>query len=664
MQLLDNLNSSQKEAVQSTEGPLMVLAGAGSGKTRVITQRIAYILKKLQVPASKILALTFTNKAANEMKERVLKIIGRTQGLSVSTFHSFGVRFLKEEKKLLGYDQFSIFSQSDCQALIKNLILELNLDETKYPPKLLSFLISQAKNNLQYPDEVLDLTDAVFRQIYTLYQERLKSLNAFDFDDLIFLPVKLMQKNPDILKKWSQKFHYIMVDEYQDTNHTQYLLMKQLSSFHQNICVVGDDDQSIYAFRGAKVENILNFEKDFRDTKVITLNKNYRSTPQILECAYALIDHNKNRHPKKVSSHLDEGDNIVFFHALDPEDEASWIAEQIFSLRDSKKFQYHNQAVLCRTNTQMRVFEKTFREKNIPYRLIGGYSFFDRAIVKNILAYLKVFNNQKDSPSLLRTLEFPRKGIGVKSIETVKEYASLKKFSLYDSFLRCFEVAELNKKTIHKIQEFMEKMQHYCKLLEDKFSAQTIHSFIKDFGFVEEIKRTNKDEKELEWKIELVAELLDIAENYEKKSKNFGEIPTLDGFITALSLNNKDDDKDDEELSNKVPVMTIHASKGLEFSAVFIPGFEDEILPHKNSLAEKKLSAIEEERRLAYVAITRAKLRLFISACQRRRVFNEGEKEKEISMFFDELPNHLVGEEEFDDNLALQRLKALKASFS
>ena len=665
--ILSGLNSFQQEAVLANAGPVLILAGAGSGKTKVITHKIAYLVKREGISPEAILAVTFTNKAASELKERVEKFLGKTKGLSASTFHAFGVRFLKEEISRLGYlPKFSIYSSSDTESLLKNIILDLKLDEEKYSVKILSYLISKAKNNLQSPEKMTGLMDAVPREAYQHYQERLKGLNAVDFDDLIYLTVKLLTEHQDILDKWSKRFAYIMVDEYQDTNHSQYLLMKLLSSHHGNICVVGDDDQSIYAFRGANVENILRFERDFPSARMIVLGINYRSTPAIIEAAYHLIGHNKERHTKDVKAHNPEGELITYFDSLDAREEAELIAAEIFENRISRQVPYHDQAVLCRTNTQMRTFEEVFREKSIPYKLIGGYSFFDRKEIKDVLSYLKLIHNPSDNLSFLRTINFPKRGIGPKTMEDVMKAAVAHNLSFFDAVPSLSRISDIGKPLVHKLELFHELITRYQERFSKEPLGGVFKDFLKDLEIFEEYERVYKEEAP--YRVRSLESLIEMAGRYEKKRKQSGEFPDLEHFLADLSLFNKEDEEEENE-ENKVLVMTIHASKGLEFEVVFIAGMEEGFLPHERSIDEGA-KAIEEERRLTYVAMTRAKKKLFLSSASTRKVFGH-EVEREPSRFLKELPAHLVsdsfyaadtpgGAPKSDEEIAEDYLKKLK----
>lgn len=670
--ILYGLNSYQQEAVSYCEGPLLVLAGAGSGKTKVITHKIAYLTQVKQISPKNILAITFTNKAAKEMKERVQSFLGKKsiKGLTLSTFHAFGVQFLKKEIAHWGYSsQFSIYSASDTEGLIKSILLDLGLDEKQYPPKLLSFLISKAKNALKSPKQVSQLEDTVFRQVYEVYQERLKILNAVDFDDLIYMPVKILQHSKETQEKWSLKYQYILVDEYQDTNHSQYTLMKLLASFHQSICVVGDDDQSIYAFRGANVDNILRFEKDFNHAKTITLGINYRSTQTIIEAAYALINNNASRHKKSVKGERGQGKRIQVFEAMDAEEEADRIADEIFDNRISNKIPYHEQAVLCRTNTAMRVFEESFRKKNIPYRLVGGFSFFERKEVKDVVAYLQLFVNPYDNLALLRIINFPKRGIGDKAIQHLKNFAKEKEISLFEALSQVEQIVGISKPVAHKMQLFQDFIINFQK----RFNQQRLFSVLQDFYKESEILLEYDriyDSKELDFRLASLESLKGMAKKFEEKNKQEENFSSLEEFLKDLSLFNQDDTEEANN-ENKTHIMTIHSAKGLEFQAVFLPGFEEKTIPHDRSL-EEGAKGIEEERRLAYVAITRAKSNLFISHCLQRRIFGK-EEERVPSRFLKEIPLSLLDnkgdcfdpdsnkseEEEIDD--FFKRLKARNA---
>lgn len=640
--ILSGLNEFQREAVEAHTGPLLVLAGAGSGKTKVITHKIAYLLEVMGVSPKNILAVTFTNKAAREMKERVQGFLGknRAKGLTLSTFHSLGVMFLKQEIEKLGYlPQFSIYSDSDTEGVIKGILMDLGLDDKQYPPKMLASLIGRAKNELKSPAQVSKLEDTAFRQVYEIYQERLKTLNAVDFDDLIYLPVKMLQAMPEVREKWAGRFHYLLVDEYQDTNHSQYTLMKLISSVHGNICVVGDDDQSIYAFRGADVDNILRFEKEFPGARVITLGINYRSTQTIIEAAYALIGHNARRHSKEVRGEKRGGKKIQVFEALDAEEEADRIADEIFENRLTYQIPYHEQAVLCRTNTQMKAFEESFRRKNIPYRLIGGFSFFDRKEVKDVVSYLKLFVNPYDNLALLRVINFPRRGIGDKAVEVLTAFAQAQSFSLFEALARVDHIPELSKPAAHKMGLFKELIDQFKTRFEKPGMARTLDEFFQESGLIQEYERLY-DNKESAFRLSSLESLKAMAQKFEQKNRQEGDYSSLEDFLKDLSLFNQDDGEDEKDIQNKAVIMTIHSAKGLEFQSVFLPGFEEKTLPHDRSIEEGP-KAIEEERRLAYVAITRAKSKLFISYCSQRKTYGR-EEERDPSRFLKEIPPRLL----------------------
>jgi DNA helicase-2/ATP-dependent DNA helicase PcrA len=663
---MDGLNESQVKAVSLNEGPVLVLAGAGSGKTRVITHKIAYLLSQ-GVKPQEILALTFTNKAAREMKERVKALVDTSfKDLLITTFHSFGLNILRKEYFSLGYlKDFSIFDKSDNEMVIKEILEDLKLSQDDYPVGLMLYLISKAKDELKSPS---DIAEQPLREVFGLYEERLKLNNAFDLDDLIYKPVQLFMENTELSKEWASRCRYILVDEYQDSNYSQSYFLKQLSSVHHNICVVGDDDQSIYGFRGADIGNILRFGKDFKGAQTVVLNMNYRNSLRILESAYEVIGNNLKRHAKKVESfHKDPAcDKIIVYEALDPQEEAQWIATQIFSHRIEKKMAYQSQAILCRTNGQIRVLEKALRYQNIPYIVVGGYSFYERAEIKMLLAYLRLLYNENDNQAFFRVAQFPKRGIGQKLLEKLSNCSVQYKTSIFALAFSIEEFKEFSNKEKEKVGELALQLKQFKEENNSVLLSELIENLYSSFNFRETLTKIYKEESEN--RIKALNELYFIVKDSENRRKLKGEEPyELKDFLQEVLLTTiKEEDKKDGEEKDATFIITIHSAKGLEYEAVFIPGFEEEIFPHKRSLNTTE-SAIEEERRLCYVAFTRAKRNLYLSYCNTRTFYKE-EKSPNPSRFLSEIPqahlefwNNEKKEKEFEESggglLYLEKIK-------
>ena len=620
---LSKLNNEQKEAVTFLNGPLLVLAGAGSGKTRVLTHRIAYLIEK-GISPYRILAITFTNKAASEMKERVIKLIGsEASHMQISTFHSFGLRLIRENAKILNLgNNFAIYDTDDSLTLVKQILKTLNIDTNKFTPKSFRNKISSLKNDLinyeEYKQYAKTDFDEMVIKVYKKYEEELRSNNAVDFDDLLILPIKLFRENEDILVKYQERFKYILIDEYQDTNEAQYVLTRLLASRYQNICVVGDSDQAIYGFRGANFKNILNFEKDYKLCKTIILNKNYRSTKNILDAANSVIQNNQERHPKDLVSVKDNGEKITYYRAHNGLDEVSFVANKINELKD-KNISLDEIVVLYRTNAQSRSFEDEFLKKNIPYRLIGSINFYQRKEIKDLMAYLKVVNNPRDTISLLRSINTPRRGIGSKTIEDLVEKSTENNISLLDAI-------ESGKALVYKnlIKEIQEE--------SDKLSLTELVDLVLDkSGLKEEL--INEHSKEADERLENLEEFKSITKAFEDK---YGLI-SLPDFLYEVSLISDNTEINDSK--NRVTLMTIHAVKGLEFNYVFLTGLEEGLFPHSNCLYSE--SEIEEERRLCYVAITRAKEKLYITNA-RTRVLYGMDQINPVSRFINEIDDELL----------------------
>ncbi len=666
--LLKELNTSQYKAVTTTEGPLLVLAGAGSGKTRVITYRIFYLLKVKKVKPSNILAVTFTNKAANEMKERIYELMGKKiKYLTISTFHSLGVKILKQHIKLLKYkDNFNIYDDNDRKNLLKNILKDLKIDDNTLNLNYILTIISLAKNS-DNPNKYIENIESddfrlLIKKLYPLYNQALKNYNAVDFDDLIILPIKILKKFSEIREEYRNKFKYIMVDEYQDTNPGQYKFLKLLLNKDNNICVVGDDDQAIYGFRGSEVEHILRFEKDFPDAKVITLEYNYRSTKNILNGAESLIKNNKKRHIKFIKTPNPEGNKILLFEAQSEKEEAQFIIDKILTYKMEYNYKWSDFAILYRTNFQSRIYEEALRFKNIPYRVIGGMQFYDRKEIKDILSYLKVIVNPKDEISLLRIINYPRRGIGDKSIGVINKYSIEKNISLFEVLDNIEEVEGIKENIKGKIIEFYDLIKKYQ--YEFNKTSQPlyliVYNLVKEIGYEEALLEEFNDIKKVKKRMYYINELIGSIKSFEEEEKEIGEKPAIYNYLNKISLMTKDDDKNDND--NKVSLMTFHLSKGLEFEVVFLAGAEDDSIPHQRSIEEG--SSVEEERRLFYVGMTRAKKILLITCSRNRKRFNEEEK-KSPSRFIKEIDKKYIitSEEEIvnEEEIAHKALEKLKS---
>ena len=628
---LDLLNKEQKEAVEFMDGPLLVIAGAGSGKTKVLTTRIANLVEK-GVDPTNILAITFTNKAAKEMKERVINILGPVAyETTISTFHSFGLRILKVNYALLGYDKnFTILDSDDVLTIIKKILKDMNLDPKKYNPKAIRNKISSCKNELIDSKGFLKYVntdfDDITQKVFSKYEEKLKQNSSVDFDDLLILPIILFRSHPDVLKNYQELYKYILIDEYQDTNEAQYILVKMISAKYKNICVVGDESQSIYSFRGSNYRNILNFEKDYKDAKVILLERNYRSTKKILDVANSIIKNNKERKDKKLWTDNESGDNTVYHRALDEKDEAKYVTEKIEKLIDdgvSKK----DIAVLYRTNAQSRNIEEALLHDNVPYKVVGSFYFYNRKEIKDLISYLKLIYNHKDGISLSRIINVPKRGIGPKTIENL----NLKASSLGTSI---FEVIDSGKELeFKKLIEEIEKESEHLSLTE------LVDFVLEKSGMKEEL--VSEKSLEADIRLENLEEFKSITKSFEE---NHG-IVSLEDFLEEISL--VSDIEEHKKNDDVVTLMTVHSSKGLEFEYVFLIGMEESIFPHINSF--DSASAIEEERRLCYVAVTRAKKKLWIINAKKRILY--GNDVSNIpSRFINEIDENLLDVDKEEKN--------------
>lgn len=632
----NDLNPVQSEAVLHTDGPLLILAGAGSGKTRVLTYRIAYLIKEKGIYPSNILAITFTNKAAKEMKERIYKLVGdESDSMWIGTFHSICVRILRRDIEKLGYKRsFVIYDSSDQQTLIKQCLKELNYNEKNFPPSGVHAEISKAKNSLINTKTYQKMYDSDFRMskianIYSLYQKKLFENNALDFDDLIFKTIDLFNQNPDILDYYQKRFKHILVDEYQDTNSAQYELISLLAAFHKNLCVVGDDDQSIYGWRGADITNILDFEKQYKNCKVIKLEQNYRSTQNILDAANNVIVNNLGRKTKKLWTGNGTGNLIKIYSAVNEHDEADYVANQIIKGIENEGSEYSQYAILYRMNAQSRVFEESFMKNTIPYRIIGGLKFYERKEIKDILAYLRVIQNPNDSISLKRIINVPKRGIGDTTIERIETFAKDNGISLYESLLS----TPKEDKSYNKIMVFVNTIGEFIEKKDDLSISKLTDKILKDTGYISQLE--NEETIEAESRLENLKEFLSVALEFEERSEN----QSLEEFLVGISLVSDIDNFQGSE--NAVVLMTLHSAKGLEFDNVFMCGVEEGIFPsYRSSLDETE---IEEERRLCYVGITRARKNLYITYAKQRTIFGSTGYYSE-SRFLKEIPKELTDE--------------------
>ena len=601
---LTNLNNKQIEAIKSVEGPLLVLAGAGSGKTRVLTTRIAYLISELGINPYNILAITFTNKAAKEMKDRVINMLGSmSKNIQISTFHSFGVTILRENCDKLGYkENFTILDSDDVLTVIKKILKDLNLDPKEYNPKAIRNRISGAKNGILSPSEYERFANTDFEEkvtlVYERYEKKLKSNNSVDFDDLLLLPINLFRMYPDILKKYQERFQYILIDEYQDTNEAQYLLVKMLSAKYKNICVVGDESQSIYSFRGSNYRNILNFERDYKNCKTVLLEQNYRSTSNILNAANDVIKNNKERKDKNLWTENGNGEKIIYHRSSDEKDEAYYVMSEIKKLIDSGVSR-DKIAVLYRTNAQSRTMEEALLRENIPYKVIGSFYFYNRKEIKDLISYLKLIYNPSDDISLTRVINTPKRGIGDKTIADLTEKANLYNISLFEAI------------DSGKPLEFKKIIEELIKEKDNLSLTELVDLVLNKSGMKDELLKENTIESEI--RLENLEEFKSITRNFEE---NVG-IVSLEEFLLEISLvADMNEHKNDVDV---VTLMTVHSAKGLEFDYVFITGLEEGIFPHNKSLMSE--SEIEEERRLCYVAITRAKTKLWLVNAMRRTLY-------------------------------------------
>ena len=635
--LLTGLNKEQQQAVQYTEGPLLILAGAGSGKTKVLTVRIAHLLAQ-GVNPYEILAITFTNKAAKEMKSRVEGLVGDVANrIWLSTFHSFCAKFLRFElDNFLGYNSnFTIYDTSDSQAVIKAALKALNLDDKYYPVGAMIAAISDAKNKLLFASDFRKQARDFYQQkvadVYEYYERELRKNNALDFDDLLLVAVKLLQSNEAVLDKYSKRFRYVMIDEYQDTNHAQYLLAKLLSSHWKNIAVVGDADQSIYAWRGADIQNILDFEKDYPNCTSIKLEQNYRSTKIILDAANAVIENNEGRPKKNLWTDKTEGAKIQHFTAQSEHEEAAFIGDTIAKKHDIYGVPYGDMAILYRTNAQSRVLEEALIKRALPYTMVGGTKFYDRKEIKDVLAYLRVLYNPFDDLSLLRIINVPKRSIGATTVAKLQDYARANGTSLFMTLTQLHLVDTIKGKTKEKLEEFGILIFTLVAEMEDKTVLDILEAILDRTGYLAQLEESTDPQDQA--RAENIGELLSVAKDFQDTNPT----GTVEDFLEQVALVNDVDSFEQEE--SKVTLMTLHAAKGLEFPIVFLGGLEEGLFPHSRTLMNPE--EIEEERRLAYVGITRAEKELYISNATTRTVFGRTSSYLP-SRFIDEIPEELV----------------------
>ncbi|MFP7494430.1 DNA helicase PcrA [Terribacillus saccharophilus] len=638
--LIKALNKEQAEAVQHTEGPLLIMAGAGSGKTRVLTNRIAYLLGEKEVSPRSILAITFTNKAAREMRERVHKLVGEEGSqIWVSTFHSMCVRILRRDIDRIGYNSnFSILDTSDQLSVIKQALKRLNLDPKQYDPRAMLGAISSAKNELitpeQYSKEAGSVYERKVAEVFDLYQKTLRRNQSLDFDDLIMQTIQLFDRVPEVLQYYQRRFQYIHVDEYQDTNHAQYRLVNQLASRYKNLCVVGDSDQSIYRWRGADITNILSFEKDYPNAKVVMLEQNYRSTKTILDAANKVIGNNTGRKPKNLWTDNIDGSKLRYYEAATERDEALYVTEKIEEMvMMEKKRHYRDIAILYRTNAQSRSIEETFVKAGVPYQMIGGTKFYDRKEIKDMLAYLRLIANPDDDISFERVVNEPKRGIGKTSIEKLQAYANEHNISLFDT-LKEVDFTGVSAKAANALSEFGTMISNWSKQVEFLTATDMVEQVLEGSGYEDMLKAERSIESQS--RLENLEEFKTVTKNFEATSED----KTLVTFLTDLALIADIDSMDEDPSSDdKVILMTLHGAKGLEFPVVFLIGMEENVFPHSRSQMDE--TEMEEERRLAYVGITRAEEELFLTNAKMRTLFGRTNMNP-VSRFIGEIPSELL----------------------
>ncbi len=636
MNYLDKLNPQQREAALHTEGPLLILAGAGSGKTSTMTHRIAYLIKEKGIRPYQILAVTFTNKAAKEMRDRVEALIGEDLNMWILTFHSACLRVLRKHAAVLGYDSdFVVYDPTDQKAAVKSILKEMDISDKKYTPAYFLSVISDCKEKALTPEEFLaengsDPRTMMIYQVYAAYETLLKNNNAMDFDDLLLNAVRVFEKDEFALREYQERFKYIMVDEYQDTNHIQYRFVKMLAEEHNNICVVGDDDQCIYQWRGADIRNILEFEKDFRDAKVIKLEQNYRSTANILAAAHSVIEKNHQRKNKKLWTSQEDGSKIAYYRADDERDEARYIAQEIDRMKSSDRM-YSDFAILYRTNAQSRTFEEALSRRDIPYRVLGGLRYYDRKEVKDLISYMRLVQNPADDLALLRVINEPKRGVGAKTIEKLQALAKVRGESLLQTLMDEEVVSGLSSKAAAGIRQMVAVIKEYYDEKENLRISDIYDGLLVKTGYMKMLEDQNT--LEAEGRIENLMEFKSVIYDYEKDDTQL----SLAEFMERIALLAEVDNHDENE--NAVVLMTMHSAKGLEFPFVFLPGMEDGLFPGWRAFERE--DGLEEERRLCYVGMTRAKERLWLTGAAMRTLYGKTDYTRE-SQFLREVDKHLL----------------------
>jgi DNA helicase-2/ATP-dependent DNA helicase PcrA len=637
-----SLNDKQRQAVHTTEGPLLIVAGAGSGKTRVLTHRIAYLIASHKAPPWAILAITFTNKAAREMQERVSLLVGEEgRDIWVSTFHSMCVRILRRDIERIGYkSSFTILDADDQLSVIRGCLKELNLDPKRYEPRSILSVISSAKNELHDAKKFgesagQDPFKKAAAQVYEMYERKLRSNHALDFDDLIMRTIQLFKQEPEVLDFYQKKFRYIHVDEYQDTNHAQYVLCRMLAAAHRNLCVVGDSDQSIYRWRGADISNILNFEKDYPDATVIMLEQNYRSTGYILQAANEVIKNNTGRKPKKLWTDKGAGRKVKVYYADSEDAEGYYIVSEIQRhLKEGKSYRDH--AILYRTNAQSRVIEEIFLKSNIPYQIVGGIRFYERKEIKDLLAYLRLVSNTDDDISFLRIVNEPKRGIGAASLDKLAEYAEQRGISLFAS-LEELDQIDIGAKQKHALEDFRQLIDHLHRMADYLPVTELTEKLIEMSGYRDMLAQENTIEARS--RIENIDEFLSVTQDFESKNDDKSLLAFLTDLALIADIDSLNDDGADADPQDKVTLMTMHSAKGLEFPCVFVIGMEEGVFPHSRALNDPE--ELEEERRLAYVAITRAEEELVLSCAHGRTLFGRTSRNLP-SRFLREIPEEIT----------------------
>lgn len=638
MSLLDKLNDVQKEACMYTDGPMLILAGAGSGKTRVLTYKIAYMLENNICKPWEILAITFTNKAAKEMKERVEELIGEdAKQIWLGTFHSICVRILKREIEYLGYTKdFNIIDEQDKQKVLKEIFKKQNIDEKNFGMSYIISEISNAKNQMETPEKYIkkwqdDYRKEIIGNVYDMYQKTLKQNNSLDFDDILCLTVELFMKNPDRLSYYQEKFHQILVDEYQDTNHVQFVLISMLAEAHKNVCVVGDESQSIYAFRGADISNILDFEKEYEGAKIIKLEQNYRSTKTILNAANSVINNNKSKIEKNLWTENDEGEKIRYFTSKNEYEEVEYIVDKIDKMCRTGKFTYKDFALLYRTNAQSRVIEDVFMREGTPYKLVGGTKFYSRKEIKDMVAYLKLINNIKDNVSFTRIINEPKRGIGDTSVDRIKQKAEQNNISAFEYIENPLNIAEL--RCSNAIDSFKRIILDLVQMKDSIKVSELMKNILELTGYEAELLKEKTVENES--RLENLYEFIGVAKEFEEEEADNALQDFLDSIALVADVDNL------EEGTEAVTLMTMHNAKGLEYPVVFLVGMEEGLFPSKRSIDEE--NGVEEERRLCYVGITRAKEELYLTNARQRTMY--GTTTYTIpSRFIEEIPSKFLDE--------------------